>query len=76
MIIKKFAYDGRVMAFMNPLMSLVMNGISLAIYWIGAYLINAASLMEFAGLFGDMVVFMSYGMQIISSFMMLAMMFK
>ena len=60
---------------MNPLMSLVMNGISLAIYWIGAYIINAASLMEFAGLFGDMVVFMSYGMQIISSFMMLAMMF-
>jgi len=68
-------FTGRVMAFMNPLMSLVMNGISLAIYWIGAYLINAASLMEFAGLFGDMVVFMSYGMQIISSFMMLAMMF-
>ena len=68
-------FTGRVMAFMNPLMSLVMNGISLAIYWIGAYIINAASLMEFAGLFGDMVVFMSYSMQIISSFMMLAMMF-
>ncbi len=68
-------FTGRVMAFMNPLMSLVMNGISLANYWIGAYLINAASMMEFAGLFGDMVVFMSYGMQIISSFMMLAMMF-
>ena len=68
-------YTGRVMAFMSPLMSLVMNGISLSIYWIGAYIINAASLMEFAGLFGDMVVFMSYGMQIISSFMMLAMMF-
>ena len=68
-------FTGRVMAFMSPLMSLVMNGISLAIYWIGAYIINAASIMEFAGLFGDMVVFMSYGMQIISSFMMLAMMF-
>ena len=68
-------YAGRVMAFMSPLMSLVMNGISLSIYWIGAYIINAASLMEFSGLFGDMVVFMSYGMQIISSFMMLAMMF-
>ena len=68
-------YTGRVMALMSPLMSLVMNGISLAIYWIGAYIINAASIMEFAGLFGDMVVFMSYGMQIISSFMMLAMMF-
>lgn len=68
-------FTGRVMASMNPLMSLVMNGISLAIYWVGAYIINAASVMEFAGLFGDMVVFMSYGMQIISSFMMLAMMF-
>ena len=68
-------FTGRVMAFMSPLMSMVMNGISLAIYWIGAYLINAASITEFAGLFGDMVVFMSYGMQIISSFMMLAMMF-
>lgn len=68
-------FTGRTMALMSPLMSLVMNGISLAIYWIGAYIINAASIFEFAGLFGDMVVFMSYGMQIISSFMMLAMMF-
>lgn len=68
-------YTGKIMAFMNPLMSLVMNGISLAIYWIGAVIINKASLLEVQGLFGDMVVFMSYGMQIISSFMMLAMMF-
>ena len=68
-------FTGRTMAFLSPLMSMVMNGISLAIYWIGAYIINRASLMEFSGLFGDMVVFMSYGMQIISSFMMLAMMF-
>ena len=68
-------FTGRTMAFMNPLMSLVMNGISLAIYWIGAYIINSASIMEYAGLFSDMVVFMSYGMQIISAFMMLAMMF-
>lgn len=68
-------FTGRVMAAIGPLMSLVMNGISLAIYLIGAMLINKASLMEFPGLFGDMVVFMSYGMQIIASFMMLAMMF-
>ncbi len=68
-------YTGRIMALMNPLMSMVMNGISLAIYWIGAMLINRATLMEIPTLFGDMVVFMSYGMQIISSFMMLAMMF-
>lgn len=68
-------FTGRVMAFMNPLMSLVMNGISLAIYWIGAYVINAADIASVQGLFADMVVFMSYGMQIIASFMMLAMMF-
>ena len=68
-------FTGRIMAFLNPLMSMVMNGISLAIYWIGAIVINQAALTEVAGLFGDMVVFMSYGMQIISSFMMLAMMF-
>ena len=68
-------YTNKVLAFINPLMSLVMNGISLAIYWIGAYIINAASLAEFSVLFADMVVFMSYGMQIISAFMMLAMMF-
>ncbi len=68
-------YTGRIMALMNPLMSMVMNGISLAIYWIGAILINRAPLIEVPALFGDMVVFMSYGMQIISSFMMLAMMF-
>lgn len=68
-------FVGKVMACMNPLMSMVMNGISLAIYWIGAVLINKATIMAVPGLFGDMVVFMSYGMQIISSFMMLAMMF-
>ncbi len=68
-------YTGRVLAFMNPLMSLVMNGISLSIYLIGAMLINQAALPQVPGLFADMIVFMSYGMQIISSFMMLAMMF-
>lgn len=68
-------YVGKVMAFMNPIMSLVMNGISLAVYWIGAFLINNAALTDVPALFGDMVVFMSYGMQIIASFMMLAMMF-
>lgn len=73
--IKTNLFVGRVMAFMNPLMSLVMNGISLAIYWIGAYVINSADITSVQGLFGDMVVFMSYGMQIIASFMMLAMMF-
>ena len=68
-------FAGRVMALLNPVMSMVMNGISLAIYWIGAVIINRANIMEVPGLFGEMIVFMSYGMQIIASFMMLAMIF-
>ena len=68
-------FTGKTMAFLSPIMSGIMNGISLAIYWIGAVVINAAALTEVAGLFADMVVFMSYGMQIIMSFMMLTMMF-
>ena len=68
-------FTGRTMSFINPIMSMVMNGISLAIYWVGAFIINSASLLEVGGLFADMVVFMSYGMQIISAFMMLTMVF-
>lgn len=68
-------FTGRIIAFLNPVMSMTMNGISLVIYWVGAVIINSAAMTEVWGLFGDMVVFMSYGMQIISSFMMLAMMF-
>ncbi len=68
-------FAGRVMALLNPVMSMVMNGISLAIYWIGAVIINRANIVEVPGLFGEMIVFMSYGMQIIASFMMLAMIF-
>lgn len=68
-------FTGKTMAFLQPIMSGVMSGIGLAIYWIGAIVINAAALNEVAGLFADMVVFMSYGMQIIMSFMMLTMIF-
>ena len=68
-------FAGRVMALLNPVMSMVMNGISLAIYWIGAVIINRANIVEVPGLFGEMIVFMSYGMQIIASFMLLAMIF-
>ncbi len=57
---KTTLFTGRTMSFMAPVMSGIMSGISLAIYWIGAYVINAAALTEVAGLFADMVVFMSY----------------
>ena len=59
-----------------PSISLVMNGLSLAIYWIGAIMIeNTAGLMEKAVLFSDMVVFSSYAMQVVMSFMMLVVIF-
>lgn len=65
----------RVMAIMMPGMNIIMNGLTLAIYWIGAYLINEAQMMDRVGLFSDMVVFSSYAMQVVMSFVMLTMIF-
>ena len=61
----------RVMAMMFPSMILIMNGLSLVVYWIGAYLINAASAADKLTLFSEMVVFSAYAMQVIMAFMML-----
>ena len=61
----------RTMSFMMPGIQLVMNGLSLAIYWIGAIIINNAPVVERFGLFSDMVVFISYAVQVVMSFMML-----
>lgn len=68
-------FANRIMALLMPTMTLVISGISLAIYWIGAYLINAANLMDRLSLFSDMVVFSAYAMQVIMAFTMLTMMF-
>ena len=69
-------FTGRVLGVMNPMMRLLMNGISLAIYWLGAYLIyNAGSMATKGILFSDMVVFSSYAIQVVVSFMMLSMIF-
>lgn len=65
----------RAMQVMSPMMSLVMNGITLGIYWIGAYLIDAADMLDKLPLFSNMVVFSSYAMQVIMAFMMLTMIF-
>lgn len=65
----------RVMSVMQPGMSLIMSGLSLAIYWVGAYLINDAVLPDKLTLFSDMVVFSSYAMQVIMAFMILTMVF-
>ena len=68
-------FTGRLMAIMMPGMTLVMNGLSLSIYWIGAYLINAAAVADRLRLFSDMVVYSSYAMQVVMAFMMLVMIF-
>ena len=66
----------RALAVMFPTMMLVMNGLSLAIYWIGAILIDTAGMpMERLTLFSDMVVFSSYAMQVVMAFIMLVMIF-
>ena len=66
---------GRATSLMSPLMSLVMNGVSLGIYWIGAYIIEAAGMGDKLTIFSNMVVFSSYAMQVIMSFLMLSIIF-
>ena len=69
-------FSQRAMAFMMPTMQLVMSGLSLAVYWIGAYLLNQTPMgMERINLYGDMMVFSMYGIQIVMAFMMLVMTF-
>ncbi|MEQ6353667.1 ABC transporter ATP-binding protein [Lysinibacillus sp. M3] len=68
-------FVNRLMALMQPGMGLIMSGLTLSIYWIGAYLINNAGGMDRIGLFSDMVVFSSYAMQVVMAFMMLSMTF-
>lgn len=68
-------FNQRTMGFLSPVMSLVSSGLSLSIYFIGAILINEANMLDKLTLFGDMVVFSSYAMQVIMSFMMLIMIF-
>ena len=68
-------FTNRVMAFMMPLMNTVMNGLMLAVYWIGAYLIEAAALTDKLTLFSNMVVFSNYSVQVIMSFLLMSMVF-
>lgn len=65
----------RIMAIMGPSMNVVMNGMSLFIYWIGAFIINATNAGEKLTVFSEMVVFSQYAIQIIISFMVLNMIF-
>lgn len=65
----------RIMAVMAPTMQLIMSGLSLGIYFIGAFLIDKANMMDRINIFSDMVVFSSYAVQVIIAFMMLIVIF-
>ena len=68
-------FNQKMFAIMQPLMYLIMYGLTLGIYFIGANLINNAGLSEKLVIFGDMIVFSTYAMHVIMSFLMLAFIF-
>ena len=81
-ITKTNLFTSRGMGLLNPVMTICMNGLTLAIYWIGAVLINKIaftssmeSVMERAELFANMAIFTQYAMQVVMAFMMLIMIF-
>ncbi len=68
-------FNQRCFAVLNPVINLVMHGLSLGIYFIGAFLMLNMNLLDKISLFSNMVVFTSYGSQVILSFLMLALVF-
>lgn len=74
-------FANRSLTLLSPFMTITMNCLSMSIYWIGAILINAVvangavGIAERVSIFADMVVFMSYAMQVIMSFLMVVMVF-
>ena len=68
-------FNQRAFAIMAPMMYLVMNTLNLAIYFVGAHLIDKAIMIDKLELFGNMVVFSSYSIEVIMSFLLLAFIF-
>ena len=68
-------FTQKMMSIISPVMYLVMNMLTILIYFVGAYLIENALMADKINLFSDMVVFSSYAMQVIMSFLMLAVIF-
>lgn len=69
---KNNLFAQRAMALMQPGMTFVMSILTLGIYWVGVYMIDAAGITERLNIFSQMVVFSSYAMQIILAFMMMS----
>lgn len=65
----------RAMSIFQPGMTLINSGLTLGIYWVGAYLVEEASATSKIGLFSSMIAFSSYVMMVIMAFMMLTMIF-
>jgi len=70
-----YLFTQKKMAITSPMMYLVMNLLTLTIYFIGANILNNAGMFDRLDIFSNMVVFMSYAMQVIISFIMLAVIF-
>ena len=68
-------FNQKTFAVLQPVMYLVMYGLTLSIYFIGTFLIKDAMMVDKIGIFSNMVVFSSYAMQVIMAFLMLAMIF-
>jgi ATP-binding cassette subfamily B protein len=68
-------FNQRTLSIMNPLINLIMHSLTLGIYIIGTVLILKSGMSDRLNIFSNMIVFSSYGMQVIMSFLMLAMIF-
>ena len=79
-------FINRSMALMSPVMTSISSGMTLAIYWIGAFLIEdiaipkdptkiAGAMQDKVNIFSDMVVYSSYAMQVVIGFMMMIIVF-
>ena len=64
-------FTNRVMAMLMPTITFIMSGVSLAIYWVGAILIQNAALPDKMGLFSDVIVFSSYAIQVVMVFILM-----
>lgn len=72
---KTSLFTGRVMSIMNPMMTFIMSSLQLAIYWIGAIVISNTALEARATVFGEIMGFSSYAMQVVMAFMMITIIF-
>lgn len=74
-ITKKHLFTSRLLGLMMPIMTLCLSGLTLAIYWIGAYLINKAEVPQRATIIGEMTAFSQYALQVVAAFIMLVAIF-